>query len=229
MCYAGGPRCSSHAKAALKSALKTGDETKIAKARKDYLLTPDGIAHVAKTDPQKAQVLSERREKMKPSRPVKVFRNGSMAPPSHTGELAEITERLDEHVPEGRRKRGGSLCFAPSLAGVTRWADANLSLGIHEDPQTYEVALDPHATWVYPIQAWEDFCYGAISGEDYWKSGVPLGQWQDQGHDGSQWEVLVDPEKVDKPRRVSAKRLLSAAPESRADQLKMVLKRYRIQ
>lgn len=64
MCYAGGPRCSPHAKVALDRAMASGDQSKIMKAISDYRLTPRGIAETRVHNPEFADQLQQERDEM---------------------------------------------------------------------------------------------------------------------------------------------------------------------
>lgn len=64
MCYTGGPRCSSHAKIALKRAMASGNQSRIIKAIDEYRHTPRGIAETRRHDPVFADQLQAERNKM---------------------------------------------------------------------------------------------------------------------------------------------------------------------
>lgn len=73
--------------------------------------------------------------------------------------------------------------------------------------------------YVYNVRAWERHSWSGKSIQDYWDSGITLTEWLADGtYDAREWEVLLKPEDIiGEPRRVSRKRLVSAAGSSSED------------
>lgn len=64
MCYAGGPRCSKSAKAAMERAFANGSHNERMKALDEYRHTPEGIAATKQINPQFAEQLQRERDAM---------------------------------------------------------------------------------------------------------------------------------------------------------------------
>lgn len=89
----------------------------------------------------------------------KVYRTGLLTG-SNGGASESFVKLADSVRPEGRTARDEAIFSSPSLAGNVRWFAA-LAQSHNADLSVSEVKVDPDSTYIYNIDAWEDYSWGS--------------------------------------------------------------------
>jgi hypothetical protein len=167
---------------------------------------------------------------------AKLYRSGEMYKLNDFQEIVDINQEIDALRPEGHVGRGQGLFCTASLEKASRWVAANLSCRYPH--QLNEIAYNGPEPYVYPIKTYERASsmlstYKHLKESDdprwsewedqaraYWEAGIPLTEFeanQEEILQGEEWsegyEILIDPESVEKHKPVSWARLIANSPD----------------
>lgn len=127
---------------------------------------------------------------------VKVYRAGDGGEREYKGMVGFYMDHADEvrgDLP-GRRE---SLFASQGPRGLSRWLRANY-MNYRNSDETWRphvMEVDPNSTYIFPIEAWEDYSWGGAPAEHFWNSGMLLSRFTEvaekEGWDESEWEILV--------------------------------------
>jgi len=162
------------------------------------------------------------------SRPVKIFRIGSLEPQSSPAfeDLDSVLGFMDQHAPDGRLPRRGALFASPDLASHGRWVRGT------DSGDSHELTVDPDSVYIYPVKTYESASMSFANGElkraedearEYWDSGMTLTEWNEWSSttelERGSWEILLPPNAIISSKPVSNRRIIENATDSDASEI----------
>lgn len=170
------------------------------------------------------------------SRPVKIFRIGSLEPQAKAAfeDLDSVLSFMDRHAPEGRMSRRGALFASPDLASHGRWVRGT------DSGDSHELTVDPDSVYIYPIGLYESASMSFANGEteraeeearEYWESGMTLTEWREWSSttelERGTWEILLPSSAIIGSKPVSNRRVIENATDADANEINWKLESRR--
>lgn len=146
MCYTGGPRCEADAKKILRNAIKRHkkdptEETAAAltRAKIDYACTPGQIAKIAKKEPEKAEALQKRHDRL-----LTGFKEYEAIRLDNKASLEKIHSELEE-LKGNQQRRGAEAQELASKIQVAEWLEVDSRDSPNADHEKEDLDDDRHS------------------------------------------------------------------------------------